>query len=219
VTALTGRHLVAAVLLIAVGAFVLRLVLPARSGQIGDLHLWQWPQCLGMFALGVLAARRGWHRHVPDRVRRQCGAAVLGVLVLLPVVALAAGVRDVARDVTPYLGGWHWQALLVAGVEATLTVAGSVWLVGWAERRRGGAGPAAARWAPGAYAAFVIQGPVLLAVATAARLVPAPAELKAPVVAVVSVALAFWLGRRLRLPARFRTHRTPSAPTTGGDPA
>lgn len=195
--ALTGRHLVLATAAITAGAFALRLVLPARSGQIGDLHLWQWPECLGMFVLGIVAARRGWDRHVPPRVARLCGASVLTALVLLPVLALLAGVRDVSRDVAPYLGGWHWQALLVAVVEATLTVGGAVWLVGWAERRRGGAGPSAVRWAPGAYLAFVIQGPVLLGVATALGPLPAPAELKAPVLAAVSVALCFWLGRRI----------------------
>lgn len=214
---LTVRHLVVAAAAIAAVAFATRLILPARSGQIGDLHLWQWPECLGMFVLGIVAARRGWDRHVPARVARVCGAAVLAALALLPVLALLAGVRDVARDVGPYLGGWHWQALLVAVVEAVLTVGGAVWLVAWAERRRGGAGPSAVRWAPGAYVAFVIQGPVLLAVATALRPLPAPAELKAPVVAAVSVMLCFWIGRRLiGVMTAGRGHTTAPRPVAGG---
>lgn len=194
---LTGVHLAGAVVVIAASSFVVRLWFPARSGQIGDLHLWQWPQCLGMFALGVIAARQGWARHVPDRLRRGCGAATLATLILLPVLALASGLRDVADDSGPYLGGWHWQALATATIEGILVVAGSVWLVGFAERRLTGTGRRATRWTHGAFVAFVIQGPVLMAVASAARSLDAPAEIKAPLVAVVAITLCFWLGSQL----------------------
>jgi hypothetical protein len=47
---LTGAHLAGAVVVIAVCSFVVRLWFPARSSQIGDLRLWQWPQCIGLFA-------------------------------------------------------------------------------------------------------------------------------------------------------------------------
>jgi hypothetical protein len=97
----------AAIAAIALSSFVVRLWFPARSGQIGDLHLWQWPQCLVLFTLGVVAARDGWHRHVPDRLRCTCALVTLTTLVLLPVLAAASGLRDVARDSGPYLGGWH----------------------------------------------------------------------------------------------------------------
>jgi fucose 4-O-acetylase-like acetyltransferase len=194
---LGGAHLAGAVALIALVSFAVRLEYPARSGQIADLHLWQWPQCAGMFALGVLAGRHGWREHVPDRVRRACGAVALGTLVLLPAVALASGLRDVARDSAPYLGGWHWQALATAAVEAVLVVAGSVWLVGLAEGRLAAAGERAARWGRAAYAAFVIQGPVLMVAASAARPLDLPAGVKAPLVAAVAVAGCFWLGHRL----------------------
>lgn len=54
---LTGTRMSAAVGLIALSSFVVRLRFPARSGQVLDLHLWQWPACLGLFLLGVAAAR------------------------------------------------------------------------------------------------------------------------------------------------------------------
>jgi Acyltransferase family len=198
-------HIVAAVLLVALSSFVVRLWLPARSGQVADLHVWQWPQCAGLFLLGVVAARRGWARHVPDRLRRRCGTATLVTLGLLPALALASGVRDVAHDVGPYLGGWHWQALATALVEGVLVVAGSVWLVGLAESRLGSAGPRATGWAHGAFTAFVIQGPVLMALASAARFLPAPAEVKGPLVAAAAVTACFWIGGHL--PVRPRRPR------------
>jgi hypothetical protein len=212
---LTGAHLAGAVTLITLSSFVVRLWFPARSGQVADLHLWQWPQCLGLFVLGVIAARHGWHRHVPDRVRRGCVAVMLGTLVLVPALALASGLHDVARDGGAYLGGRHWQALVTAAVEAVLVVTGAVGLVGLAERRFVGAGR---RWAGGAYAAFVIQGPVLMGVAGAARLLEAPAEVKAPLVAAAGIVLCFWLGRRLpMLSERDRRDPHPRRPAFPAD--
>jgi hypothetical protein len=187
---LTAAHLGAVVVLVAASSFVVRLGFPARSGQFADLHLWQWPQCLGLFALGVAAARRGWQRHVPGGVVRTCGLVTLTTLALVPVVAFASGLRVVSRDVGPYLGGWHWQALATAGVEAVLVVAGSVWLVGLAERRLPAAGPHAAAWARAAFVAFVVQGPVLMATASALRPLDVPAEVKAPIVLTAGIALS-----------------------------
>jgi hypothetical protein len=214
---LTGTQVAAAVALIALSSFVVRLWFPARSGQVGDLHLWQWPQCLGLFALGVAAARSGWHRHVPERLRRLCGVVALVTLALLPLLALASGVRDASRDVTSYLGGWHWEALATAGVEGILVVTGSVWLVGLAERRWLDDAPPAG-WARGAFAAFVIQGPVLMTLASIARPLDAPAELKAPLVAAVGIAACFWLGRRLPILAGRRQHPAAVAPTDDAGP-
>jgi hypothetical protein len=204
---LTGVHLAAAIVLIAVSSFVVRLWFPARSGQIGDLHLWQWPQCVGLFALGVVAARHDWARHVPERLRRDCAALTLAALVVLPALAVASGLRDVGRDGGPYLGGWHWEALATATIEGILVVAGSVCLVGLAEGRLSGTGRRATGWAHGAYVAFVIQGPVLMGLACAARLLDGPAELKGPLVGAAGIAVCFWLGRHLGVLSSPRHHR------------
>ncbi|MHC1561572.1 acyltransferase family protein [Actinomycetospora sp. C-140] len=205
---LTARGLLGAVLLIAVASFVVRLGVTARSGQPGDLHVWQWPQCAGMFLLGIVAARRGWDRRVPPLLWRGCGIVTLTTLVTLPALALATGLRDVARQSGPYLGGWHTEALALDAAEAVLVVCGTVFLVGAAERWLAGTGARATRWAGAAFAAFVIQGPVLLALATAARAVPAPAELKAPLVAVGGIVLCFWIGGLLPTDRWFGRART-----------
>ncbi|GAY07354.1 alpha/beta fold hydrolase [Pseudonocardia sp. N23] len=214
--ALRGRHLPVVVVLVALASFVMRLWWPARSGQVGDLHLWQWPQCLGLFLLGVAARRSGWERHVPDPVRRLCGAATIVTLLLLPVAAMASGVRDVARDSGPYLGGWHWQALALAVVEAMLVVLGSVWLVGIAERRLTRSGPRWTRWSRNAFAAFVIQGPVLLVLASALRPFPAPAWVKAPLVGAAAIAVCWWVGGRLPFLAGDRPRGHVQAHDDGG---
>ncbi|HEX6351978.1 acyltransferase [Actinophytocola sp.] len=197
-----ARHLVVAAGAITVGSFVTRLWFPARSGQPGDLHLWQWPQCLGMFLLGVAAARSDWVRRLPNRLFRLTGAVAGGTLVLVPILALVLGVTSAASGVDAYVGGWHWESLLTAALEGVLVVFGSVWLLGLAQRRFTWSGPLASACARGAFPAFVLQGPVLVLLAVAQRPLVLPAEVKAIALLVTGLAASFWLGNLLTSRAR-----------------
>jgi acyltransferase-like protein len=187
-------HLAKLAAAVAVGSFVVRLWFPARSTQILDLHLWQWPQCIAMFGLGVAAGRRGWHIRVPDGVWRACAYAVLATLGAVPLLAAFLGISNVAEDAGPFVGGWHWQALMLDCVEAVLVVGGSVWLLGLAQRRMAGGGRLSTAWGRGSYAAFVLQVPVLLTLEMAARPLSWPAEAKGALVAALGVLGCFWLG-------------------------
>ncbi len=191
--ALTTRHVVGMTVAVAGTTFLTRLVFPARSGQVGDLHLWWWPQCLGMFLLGAIGGTKLAER-VPDEIYRRCRTTVVATIAVLPFAAAAMGVLDLAKSAEPFLGGWRWQALVLAAVEGTLVVAGSLWLVGLAQRGLTGRGPFATGMARSAYVAFVVQGPVLLSLATALRPLPLPAEVKAPVVGAGAITLAFAIG-------------------------
>ena len=189
-----GSHLFLAAVAIALASFVVRLQFPARSQQILDLHLWQWPQCVGMFCLGAAVSMQGWARKVPPAVARNCGIAVTVTLVVAPVVVFAAGVRNFARDGDQFLGGWHWQALALDAVEASWVVAGSVWLLAWAQRRLTSDAPILVASARGAYAAFIFQVPVLIGLEIAARSVPLPGFAKGVVVGALAIAGSFLLG-------------------------
>ncbi|WP_446215240.1 acyltransferase family protein [Micromonospora sp. IBHARD004] len=189
-----GGHLVALAAAVAVASFVIRLWFPAQSTQILDLHLWQWPQCLAMFGLGVVVARRGWIGSVPEGLRHACGLAVAVTLAAVAVLAVALGVSSLAEAATPFLGGWHWQALLLACVEACLVVTGSVWALGTAQRRLLNGGRLSVACGRASYAAFALQGPVLLILAIAGRPLPLPAEAKALGVGALGVPACFWLG-------------------------
>ena len=88
--------------------------------------------------------------------------------------------------------------LVLAGVvfaagESTLSVFGPVWLLGVAQRRlnRSFRGPPGDQ--PSSYGAFMLQGPVLIALAIALRPLPLPAEMKALIVAAGGVAGSFAL--------------------------
>lgn len=189
-----GRNLLPTLAVIAVVGFGVRLWFPARATQFGDLHLWQWPLLAAMFGLGIVAARSGLIERVPARLQRQCGIVTVLTLVSLPVAAAVIGVSNVAADAPRFLGGWRWESLLLTSVEGVLAVFGSIWLLGVAQAAFGRIGLVARASVRASFAAFVLQGPVLLVVATALRPLDAPAEVKAPLAAVVGIVACFGLG-------------------------
>jgi hypothetical protein len=204
---LRGRHLVAIAAGIATATFVVRLWFSIDSAQVANLKPWQWPQFLAMFGLGVISARRGWLAPVPDRLRRGCGLAALTATLSFPLLILVADALGLPTDIDLFAGGWGWQAAVAAATEGVLAVTASLWLLGFAQRHAGRHGPLARGLARSAYGAFVVQGPVLVALALVLRPLVLPAEVKALAVAVAGVGVSFalaWL-----LVARTRLGRVP----------
>ena len=191
---LTPGLLVMLGIVVAVGSFVVRLWYPLGSTDPGELHLCQWPQFVALFGLGLAAARRGWLDPVPERLRRRCGqAAVFGVAAIgaLAVLAAAAGVPS-----DDFLGGPHWASVVTCAAEGLLTVTLPIWVLGVAQRHLAGS-PGAQPAARTAYAAFLIQGHVLIGLAVALRPLAVPAGLKASFVAAAGVPLCFAIGALL----------------------
>jgi hypothetical protein len=184
---------------VAVSTFLVRTVHPAGSESTTDLNLWEWPACIALFGLGAVAAGQGWLAEVPDALARDCRTAAL---VVGPGLVVAFALGEATGSFDAVAGGWTWQSALFVSMEAPLTVFGSVWLLRVAQRRL----PRPLLWGPAlarsAYAAFVLQAPVLVAMALALRHVPVVAELKVVVVAGGGVAGSFGLAWLLvsRLP-------------------
>jgi hypothetical protein len=190
---LSGTTLVALAAGISVATVLVRLVFPAGSGQIGQSHLWQWPQFVVMFGLGIVAVQRGWLDPVPDRIRRGCGFAALAGIVAFGVLAGTMAATGVDGDVLFDLR-LHWAPLTLAAIEGPLAVGASVWLLGLAQRRLDRRpGPLGRALQRSAYAAFLLQGVVLIALMIAMRPVGVPAEIKALTVACLGVAGSFGL--------------------------
>ena len=190
---LSGRTLAAVAAAVSAGTVLVRLVFPLLSGQVGQSHLWQWPQFVAMFGLGIVAAQRGGLAPVPDRIRRGCGYACLfGVLAFL----VLAGTM-VLIDVDPEV--WfgerlHWAPMTLAAIEGPLAIGFGVWMLGVAQRRLNRPpGPFGLAMTRSAYAAFILQGVVLIGLMIALRSVGFSAEVKALVVAALGVALSFGL--------------------------
>jgi len=94
-----------------------------------------------------------------------------------------------------FTGGWNGPAAALSAVEAVLAVGASVWLLGAAQRHLARpAGPLTRALCRASYAAFVLQGPVLIGLALALRPFPASAGAKAITVGLIGVLLSFGLG-------------------------
>lgn len=195
---ITLRGVLGLMAVVAVASFLVRLVYPYGSeAGVTDGQYWEWPACLAAFWLGIRASHEGWLDAVPEPLWRSCRTLALVGLVAMVTLLAWAGSGD---QVEALFGGWGWEAAAFAGVEVFLTICGPVWLLELAHRRldrRFGWGPMAQRTC---YAAFIVQGFVLIGLAGVLRQVMAPAEIKAVVVATGGVAGSFtlaWLLTRL----------------------
>lgn len=189
-----GRHLVLLAGLIAIVSFVVRLEFPARSKQILDLHLWQWPELIALFALGAMVVSQNWAQAVPDGIAHRCWAAVLATVVAAPLVIAVIGITNFVQAEQTFLGGWRWQAATLDVVEATLVVAGSVGVLWLAQRHLTSQGRIARSAARAAYAAYLLQVPFLLTLEIAARPLPIPITVKAVVVGTLAIIGSFGVG-------------------------
>lgn len=189
------RHLVWLVLVVAPATFLIRLAYPAGSeAGFFDLNPWQWPECLALFGVGVLTYRQGLLTSVPDHLRRTCRTVTLVAAAGFMVVTLLAGLSDRADQLT---GGWNGPAAAFTLVESVLAVFGPVWALDVARRRLDRPLWREAALSRAAYAAFMVQTPVLLGLAAALRPVGVVAEAKAVVVAAAGVVASYCLGALL----------------------
>lgn len=192
------RRLLLVVPAVAVATYLVRVVVPFGESNPGvTLNVWEWPACLTLFVLGVVASRAGWLEEVPARERRRAG--VLALAGVLGMVAFVGTAVLLGLEADQWWGdSWHWSSMGWSLFEVTIGVFGAVWTLAWAqrhlERRVPGIGPSETR---GAYGAFMLQTPVLIGLAVALRPVPVPAEVKAPTLAVSAVVVSFGLARLL----------------------
>lgn len=179
---------------VAAGTLVLRLFFPIDSRQQLGLHLWQWASCLALFCLGA-SAPGAWATGVSPRLRRWAGwSAVLGLALFGLVPALGGPLGYSEAEAT---GGLHGAAATVAVAEGLVTVGAALWLVGVTAAHDHPPGPRARAAARAAYGAYVLQAPVLVALAMVLRPLPAPAEVKAPLLAALAVAGSFGVAHLL----------------------
>ncbi len=186
---LRWRHLVLLSLAVGLSTFVVRIVLPADSNQPLNLHLWGWPEYLALFGLGVLASRRGWLRPVPDALAHRCGIATLVAIVLTAATVLSAEPLGLTEDA--YFGGWRITALIAAMLEGVIAVSAPIWVLAFALRHLNGSGPLRRAMARSSYMAFMMQGPVLVALALVLRPIGLPGDVKALAVATLGIVGSF----------------------------
>jgi len=185
------RDLAVLALVVGIATFLVRIAFPADSNQPLNSHLWAWPEYLAMFGLGVVAARRGWLRPVPRAISRPAGIATLVVVVVLPAIILTTQPLGLTEDA--YFGGWGLPALVGGLLEGVIAVSAPIWVLSFVQRHLNGTGTLRRAMARSSYAAFMLQGPVLVGLELALRPAALPGDVKALFVATLGIAGSFAL--------------------------
>jgi glucan biosynthesis protein C len=193
-TPFPGNDLIALLALpLGVAGFLVRLWLPIGYSFV-PLNL-QFPffaQYIVLFYLGLIAYRRNWFQSLPEATGRLWLRVAIVLILLFPPLALAGGSPE------PFAGGWHWQAFAYALWESFLCLAMCIGLIYLFRRHWDHQGPLARFLSPNAYTAYLIHGPIITAIALAARNVMLYPLLKWGLVALVAVPLCFVLSSLIR---------------------
>lgn len=192
----SNRALALFALLMGLAGFAVLTVFPV-DWNFGPLNL-QFPffaQYVFMFAAGLLAYRRGWLTNLPEAAGRFWLRVVGVVLLLYAPGALLGGALE---SDTPFKGGWHWQAMYYALWEAFLCVGLSIGVLYLFRRYANRQGRLGASLSRSAYAAYIIQAPVITFTALMVRNVDFHPLVKFVLAALIAVPLCFAIGGLLR---------------------
>ncbi len=183
-------------LLLGVAGFLVRLWHPIDwKIQLLNLQLPFFSQYIALFVLGLIAYRRNWLLNLPASTGRFWLRVAVAIILLFVPLALAGGALESDR---PFKGGWHWQALAYAWWESYLCLAMCIGLI-YLFRRYGDRQGRLARFlSPNAYAAYVVHGPVITAVALAMRDLALYPLLKFVLAVLVALPLSFGLSSLIR---------------------
>jgi hypothetical protein len=144
---------------------------------------------------------RGWLDVLSRRLKIVLALAVgaAGLAMTTGLFASGTGI-----NFEPFRGGWHWQAACFAFSEGALSVSLTVILIGLFRRYLNRQRALVRAMSRDAYAAFIIQSPVLVAGTLLLRDAPLPGELKFIILAIGSVAGSFAAAHALRSVAAVR---------------
>jgi hypothetical protein len=151
------------------------------------------PQYVSLFAIGVVAARRGWFRSIPDWMgwTGLAISAVATVVLFLPALVLGGNSAS-------WVGGMHWQAGAYALWDSTLSVGMFLGLLvifrRWANRT-------GALWnelSRNAFGVFVLHAPLVVGLTLLLIRVPLQPLLKLLLAIAIALPLCFTVAGLVR---------------------
>jgi len=144
------------------------------------------PQYVCMFAVGVVAARRGWFRSIPDWMgwTGLAVSAVATVVLFLPALLTSGSSGS-------WLGGLRWQAAAYALWDSTLAVGMVLGLLVIFRRWANRAGVLWKELSRGAYGVYVLHAPLVVGLTLPLTLVPLPPLVKLLLAIAIALPLCF----------------------------
>jgi glucan biosynthesis protein C len=193
-------------LVVGLTSFVVRIWLPVgwSFAPLG-FQFPHFPQYIGLFAVGIIAYRRGWLSAISgDGARGRLWARVVIFLIILaPILFVAGGALD--GSTADFRGGIHWQALAYALWEQFLCVGMVISLLVWFRRRYDHQGRLAREMSASVYAVYIFHASIVILVALALRSIELYPLLKFAIAALISLPICFMVGglvKRLPLAQR-----------------
>jgi len=192
-------------LILGIVTFLVRLGLPAGWAFAPlNLQVPYFPQYIALFAIGIAAYRHNWLEHIgPATARLWRGLTLTLIFLAMPLLLVAGGA--VKGNLTPYLGGLHWQSLAYALWEQAMGIAVSISLLALFRKRLNQQGAILRELSACSYTVYVLHAPVIVLAALAAGGITVYSLLKFALVAPAAVGLCFLLAtavRRLPLASR-----------------
>jgi len=183
-------------LMIALASFIVRLWFPS-DWVYGPLafQFADFPQYIALFTIGLVAYRRNWLLSMPQAVGRRWLAIAIALILLYPVIGILSGAFT---DDTPFLGGWHWQALLGAMLQSFLCLSMVISVIYLFRRYLDRQGPLAGFLSRNAYTAYLIHEPVITFAALVAMGLMLYPLIKFGLMALITVPLIFGLSNLIR---------------------
>ena len=182
--------------MIALASFIVRLWFPSDwvysplAFQFAD-----FPQYIALFIVGLVAYRQNWLVRLPERTGRVWLAIAAILILLYPPIAILGGA---IADATPFLGGWHWQALLAALWQSFLGLAMCVSVIYLFQHRLDRQVALGRFMSRNAYTAYLIHEPVITFAALVAMGLMLYPLLKFGLMALITVPLIFGLSSLIR---------------------
>ena len=173
--------------------FVVRIWIPVgKEFELLGFQLAHFVQYIAMFILGIVAYRRNWFSALTIAQAKVWRWIVLLLLLLFPVLFVAAGALE--GDIDKAFGGVHWQSLAYSVWEQFMCLAMVVTLLVWFRTRFNQQGSLAQKMSAAAYATYIFHRPTIILLAIALSSIKLDLALKFVLVAPVAVALSFLVG-------------------------
>lgn len=203
------RHVVATIVLIAVLAFLIRLIQPAgvplfKPVTGNFMQVGFFSSYVILFGIGVLLSRYGLLAGIPYALGMRWfkSALILGVplwFLGIPLCVVRAEATGTAPDIAAFFGGLHWQSAFYATWEAFFCVGVSVGLLVLFREKFNTQGRLGRFLAANAFGVYVFHTPLIVAATMSVKGVAMNPAAKMYAVAAVMVPVCFafsWLVRK-----------------------
>lgn len=160
-------HAAGLILLIAAGAFAIRLVQPIGT-SVMNMQLCYFSSYIVLFGSGILARRNNWLLRIPGSFALSWFKAALVVggafwLAIMILGGMASG------DLSPIWGGWRWQSAAYALWESFFAVGACLGIIAISREHFNCRGRLTGLLADNSFSVYLFHPPILILVSLALR--------------------------------------------------